>query len=91
MIIEGAISVKAVITNHKRTVKTVYIDKHKKTKDFNYLRKISKENHIEIKEMEREAFADLNVGKSFGGVACHGYWKRKNEDCCFFARCIYEK
>ena len=68
MIIEGAISVKAAISNSKRKVNKVYIDKSKKTKDFNYIRKIVKENNIELVEEEREKLEELTKGKSFGGV-----------------------
>ena len=68
MIIEGAISVKAAISNSKRKVNKVYIDKSKKTKDFNYIRKITKENNIELIEEERTKLEELTKGKSFGGV-----------------------
>ena len=43
MIIEGAISVKAAIRSGKRDVKEVYISKHRKNKDFNYIRKMTPE------------------------------------------------
>ena len=68
MIVEGAISVKACIKNNKREIICIYIDKNKKTKDFNYIRSIAKENNILIKEIDREDFVSLNVKKTFGGV-----------------------
>lgn len=68
MLIEGSISVKAAILNHKRVVHKVYIDVAKKTKDFNFIRKITKENNIELEELDKEALANLAEGKSFGGV-----------------------
>ena len=68
MIIEGAISVKAAISNKKREVKKVYIDKNKKTKDFNYIRKIAKENGIGLIEMPKEYLINLAKGKTFGGI-----------------------
>ena len=68
MIIEGAISVKAAINNHNRTIYTVYIDSEKKTKDFNYIRKITKANNIELKECSREELNTIATGKTFGGV-----------------------
>ena len=49
MIIEGAISVKSAINNAKRIINVVYINAEKKTKDFNYIRKIAKSNNIETK------------------------------------------
>ena len=51
MIIEGAISVKAALLNKKRKVFRVYIDKEKRTKDFNFIRKIVKAEDIELTEM----------------------------------------
>lgn len=51
MIIEGAISVKAAINYSRRDVNTIYISADKKTKDFNYIRKIAKLNNIEIKNV----------------------------------------
>ena len=68
MIIEGAISVKAAITNSKRNVSKVYIDSSKKTKDFNYIRKITKEANIELVETTHEELLSLATGKTFGGV-----------------------
>ena len=68
MIIEGAISVKAAISGHKRTIEAVYIDLDKKTKDFNYIRKICSINNIVVHEINRDEFNEFNVGKSFGGI-----------------------
>ena len=68
MIVEGAIAVKACINNHKRNIELVYIDKRKKTKDFNYIRKIIKENNIAYKEIESEEFLNITNGKSHGGI-----------------------
>ncbi len=68
MLVEGAISVKACIKNNKRIVNRIYIDKNKKTKDFNYIRIIAKENNILVDEIDREDFSSLNVKKTFGGV-----------------------
>ena len=68
MKIEGAISVKAAITNSKRKVNKVYIDKDKKTKDFNYLRAIIKKANIELEELSRDELIELAIGKTFGGI-----------------------
>lgn len=68
MIIEGAISVKAAINNHKRDVSVIYINKDKKTKDFNYIRKISKLNNINIKECDEQVLLSKATGKSHGGI-----------------------
>ena len=68
MIIEGSIAVKDSINNHKREVKLVHIDKKKRTKDFNYIRKLLKENGIPYKEIESEEFNDITNGRSHGGI-----------------------
>ncbi len=68
MIIEGAISVKAAINGHKRIIEAVYIDLDKKTKDFNYIRKLCSINNIPIHEINRSDFNKFDVGKSFGGI-----------------------
>lgn len=68
MIIEGAISVKAAIASNKRSINQVYIDRDKKTKDFNYIRKLCKNKNIKVEEIKREDFTSFNVGKTFGGI-----------------------
>ena len=68
MIVEGAIAVKAVIQNHKREVRKVFINREKMTKDFNYIRKISKLNGIELLELNSEELAAYLLGRSHGGV-----------------------
>lgn len=67
-IVEGAISVKASILNKKRTIDCVCIGKDKKTKDFNFIRKICKTNNIELIEQSREELEKIAIGKTFGGV-----------------------
>ena len=68
MIIEGSISVKSAIQNTKRKVEVVYINKDKKTKDFNYIRKLCKLNNIETQECDNESLFSMAIGKTFGGV-----------------------
>ena len=79
MLIEGAISIKAAITNNKRIVETVYIDKEKKTKDFNYLRKLIKQHNIELKELTREELNSKTSSKSYGGLLAE-VGNRKNDE-----------
>ena len=68
MLIEGSISVKACINSNKRDINHIYIDSNKKTKDFNYIRKIIKQNNIDSKEVDRSFFDTLKCGKSHGGI-----------------------
>lgn len=66
MYIEGAISIKAAINNKKREVYKVYLLKNKKTKDFNYIRKIVKNNNIELIELDN--FSVFSLSKTHGGI-----------------------
>lgn len=70
MIVEGSIAVKAAISNKKRNVELVYIDSAKKTKDFNYIRKLVKTNNIPLKEINSQEFSTITTGKTHGGVVC---------------------
>lgn len=79
MIIEGAISVKAAINSSNREVYKVYIDKDKKTKDFNYIRKITKSNNIELIESSKEQLDKIAAGKTYGGI-CAQVSSRKNNE-----------
>lgn len=79
MTIEGAISVKAAINGKKRTVTRVFISKAKKTKDFNYIRKIARMNGIPLIELELEEIPEYLKGKSHGGVGAE-ITSRKNDD-----------
>ena len=76
MIIEGAIATKAAINNSKRDIEVVYIKKDKKTKDFNYIRKICKINNIKLEEVDN--IDEIALGKSHGGV-CAKVSNRRND------------
>ena len=87
MIIEGAISVKAAISYNKRDVLKIYISSKKKTKDFNYIRKIAKLNNIEILELNDNDINKYLTGKSHGGVGALVSSRRYDEfidDTIFF-------
>ena len=79
MIVEGAIAVKAVIQNKKRKVSKVFINKEKKTKDFNYIRKISRLNSIELAELSNEELSSYLQGKSHGGVGAETETRKDDE------------
>ena len=64
MIVEGAIAVKAVINSEKRLVRKVYIRKDKKTKDFNYIRKLCRNKNIILEELESAMLEEYTKGKS---------------------------
>ena len=79
MIIEGAIAVKAALQNKKREIFKVYIDKGKKTKDFNYIRKLIRQNGIEVFECERSYLETILTGKSHGGIGADVSERREDE------------
>jgi 23S rRNA (guanosine2251-2'-O)-methyltransferase len=79
MIIEGAIAVKAALQNKKRETFKVYIDKDKKTKDFNYIRKLIRQNGVEVFECERSYLETILTGKSHGGIGADVSERREDE------------
>ncbi|MCI7157158.1 MAG: RNA methyltransferase [Solobacterium sp.] len=79
MIVEGAIAVKACIQGRKRAVYKVYIDKAKRTKDFNYIRRLCESKDISVHELERSSFDNFEVGKTFGGVIAEVSDRRSDE------------
>lgn len=68
MIIEGAISVKAALQGNRRKVNEVYISAFKKTKDFNYIRKLAESKGVTLREMDKEQLGEKLCGRSHGGV-----------------------
>ncbi|NLC96241.1 MAG: RNA methyltransferase [Erysipelotrichaceae bacterium] len=68
MIIEGSLSVKAAIKGNKRIIEEIIIDKSKKDKDTNYIKKIASNLNIKITLTSRSTIDELCVGKSHGGV-----------------------
>lgn len=75
---EGAISVKAVIKGKRREVKEVCIRRDKKTKDFNYIRKIARMENIPIRELNNEELEALASGKSHGGVLAEVSYRKED-------------
>lgn len=68
MIIEGAISVKAALSGGVRRVERVYINAKKKTRDFNYIRSLCKNNNIPILEMDSEELSGILNTAGNGGI-----------------------
>ena len=66
--IEGNISVKAVLQARKRDVTIVYVDEKKKDKDTNYILRLAKEQNVPIKLLPREEIDALALGKTHGGL-----------------------
>lgn len=70
MIVEGALSVKAVIESQKREIKTVYIEASKKSKDIGYILAIAQQHGIEVRRISQEECQSIASGRTHGGVLC---------------------
>ena len=76
MLIEGAIAIKAAIANKRRDVMTVYLDKNKKSHDFNYIRKQCHQNKITLEECSSAEIMTMASGKSHGGILAEVGFRR---------------
>ena len=79
MIIEGAISVKAALQNKKRSITEIYIRKDKKTRDFNYIRKLARNENVPLREMEAEQLQNFLSGRSNGGIGAEVSLRKQDE------------
>ncbi|TFG81861.1 MAG: RNA methyltransferase, partial [Erysipelotrichales bacterium] len=65
---EGALSVKSVINHRARTVREVWIDKSKDSKDIDYIVNRCKARHIALQRVDAEQLAKKAKGKTHGGI-----------------------
>lgn len=74
MIIEGAISVKAVLEANKRKIHRLLIQDGKRSKDVSYILHLAHTSKIPIEFVSKEAIDSIVVGKTHGGVLleCEG-------------------
>lgn len=79
MIFEGAISTKSAIVNDRRIVRTVYVDKHKRTRDFKYIIRLAESKGIKVFRRERAFIDEIASGKTHGGMICE-VEERKYQD-----------
>ena len=68
VIFEGAISVKSALESKYRSVKKIWMDETKKTKDFGYILAIACKENIEVERVSSEVINGLASGKTHGGV-----------------------
>lgn len=69
MIVEGTVSVKAVLQANKRDIETLYIKVGKRSKDISYIKNLAKQHGVDIQMVLPEAFDQLVSGKTSGGIA----------------------
>lgn len=67
-IVEGNISVKAVLQGKKRKVLKVIVDPKKKDKDTAYILRYAKKEQIEIEYLSRNLIDQLAQGNTHGGI-----------------------
>lgn len=77
-IFEGSISCKALLENQERECIGLYINKKKKTKDFQYIRYLAHTRNIPIYEVERETIDSMSQGKTHGGILLNAMVKEKH-------------
>lgn len=68
MIIEGALSVKAVLLAKNRKINCIIIDQKKKDKDTGFILARAIDYGVEVKRLEREEIDSMANGKTHGGV-----------------------
>jgi len=79
MIIEGAISCKSALQNNKRKVNKIYILSSKKTKDFNYIRKLTKSKSVELIETNEDELKSLTANTKHGGILADVEIRKEDE------------
>jgi 23S rRNA (guanosine2251-2'-O)-methyltransferase len=68
IILEGALSVKAAIESKQRKIHYIWMDKTKESKDFDYIKRISKEKDVKIQYKTKEEIDEKASGKTHGGL-----------------------
>lgn len=67
-IVEGNISVKAVLLAERRTIYNIIVDSKKRDKDTSYILRMAKEKQIPIENKTREEIDTIAQGKTHGGL-----------------------
>ena len=73
MIFEGQISAKALMESKQRKIKTLIIQKDKRSKDIGYLKALAAKEQIVVKAWPREQIDALANSKSHGGILIEAY------------------
>lgn len=69
MIVEGTVSVKAVLEGNKRNAQTLFIRKGKSSRDISYIKKLAIHHGITIETLDQPSFQAIATGKTNGGIA----------------------
>ena len=68
MLFEGAISVKAVLSNEKRSCACLYVAEDKKDKNTAYILRLAKNKKVKIVRCKREVIDSMASGRTHGGI-----------------------
>lgn len=68
MIVEGSLSVKAVLEGGKHTLERLYLQDSKRSKDINYIRHLAHRENVPIDILSREELEKIGSGKTHGGI-----------------------
>ena len=69
MIVEGSISVKAVLLSGSRPIEEIFIDRSKKSKDISFIIHEAERKNVKTNIMDTENFSLIVNGRTHGGVA----------------------
>ena len=68
MIFEGAISVKAILSNHKRQINCLYLKEGKDDRNTRYIIELAKKQEVTIKYLPEAEINQLATGFTHGGI-----------------------
>jgi 23S rRNA (guanosine2251-2'-O)-methyltransferase len=69
MTVEGSISVKAVLLSGSRDVEEIYIDKTKKSKDFQFIAREAEKRGVKTVYLDSDGISGIVNGRTHGGIA----------------------
>ncbi len=79
MIFEGALSVKAILEQNKRTINKVYIQDKKRSKNISYILHLCHKNNVEFEFVDKAKIDSLAAGKSHGGILIDAHNRESEE------------
>lgn len=65
---QGTISCKSILESKKRKCVCLYVDKKKRTKDFQYIIRLAKQQNIPVEFLKRESLNELSQSNKHGGM-----------------------
>ncbi len=69
MIVEGSISVKAVLLSESRPINVIYIDKSKKNRDISFIIHEAERRNVKTEMSDKDFLTNITTGRTHGGIA----------------------